>query len=70
MLWNIWNSRSNFIFRGKKEEAGLIWESAKILWDNFRLHNFTCVSIIPKPFRPVRWMKPLDGVTKVNVDAT
>lgn len=69
VLCNIWNSRNNFIFRGKEEEAGLIWERAKMLGDDFRLHNFTSVPLIPKPIRPIRWTKPPDGVTKVNVDA-
>lgn len=26
VLWNIWNSRNNFIFRGKEEEARTFWE--------------------------------------------
>ncbi|MBA0590659.1 hypothetical protein Gorai_019355 [Gossypium raimondii] len=27
-LWNIWNDRNNAIFRGKKEDARMIWERA------------------------------------------
>ncbi|MBA0669399.1 hypothetical protein Goklo_025319, partial [Gossypium klotzschianum] len=28
ILWNCWNNRNNFIFRGKEEEAKQIWERA------------------------------------------
>ncbi|MBA0696420.1 hypothetical protein Goari_002974, partial [Gossypium aridum] len=41
MLWNIWNSRNNAIFRGKDEEASVIWERAHKLNDDFRIHNLS-----------------------------
>ncbi|KAK5830164.1 hypothetical protein PVK06_013958 [Gossypium arboreum] len=25
-LWNSWNNRNNFFFRGKEEEARIVWE--------------------------------------------
>ncbi|MBA0845115.1 hypothetical protein Goarm_022215 [Gossypium armourianum] len=36
ILWNSWNNRNNFIFRGKEEEARVVWERALTLSNNFR----------------------------------
>ncbi|KAH1063883.1 hypothetical protein J1N35_028870 [Gossypium stocksii] len=30
-LWNSWNNRNNFIFRGKEDDAHVVWERAKTL---------------------------------------
>ncbi|KAH1120408.1 hypothetical protein J1N35_003568 [Gossypium stocksii] len=38
-LWNSWNNMNNFIFRGKEEEARVIWERALTLSNDFGLHN-------------------------------
>ncbi|MBA0628928.1 hypothetical protein Godav_023558 [Gossypium davidsonii] len=38
-LWNSWNNRNNFIFRGKEEEAQVIWERAITLSQDFRICN-------------------------------
>ncbi|MBA0599916.1 hypothetical protein Gorai_006116 [Gossypium raimondii] len=35
------NHRNNAIFRGKDEEEGVIWERARKLNDDFRIHNLS-----------------------------
>ncbi|MBA0692723.1 hypothetical protein Goari_010260, partial [Gossypium aridum] len=30
-LWNSWNNRNKFIFRGKEDDAHVVWERAKTL---------------------------------------
>ncbi|MBA0790294.1 hypothetical protein Gohar_014955 [Gossypium harknessii] len=47
ILWNVWNNRNNAIFRGKDEDARIVWDPAKALGDDFRIHNFTNALIIP-----------------------
>ncbi|MFQ6658991.1 hypothetical protein Gotur_028046 [Gossypium turneri] len=47
ILWNVWNNRNNAIFRGKDEDARIVWDRAKALGDDFRIHNFTNALIIP-----------------------
>ncbi|MBA0626980.1 hypothetical protein Godav_004543 [Gossypium davidsonii] len=69
-LWNIWNNRNNVIFRGNDEDAGLIWDRACKLNDDFRSHNFSFQPILPQVPRSCKWEKPSEGVTKVNVDAS
>ncbi|MBA0587133.1 hypothetical protein Gorai_000268, partial [Gossypium raimondii] len=39
ILWNLWNSRNNAIFRGKNEDARAIWKWANVLGDDFRLSS-------------------------------
>ncbi|MBA0729719.1 hypothetical protein Golax_022602 [Gossypium laxum] len=39
LLWNCWNSRNNFIFNGKEDDAHGVWERAKNLSRDFRIHN-------------------------------
>lgn len=59
LLWNIWNGRNNLIFCGKDDDPMLIWERAKAFGEDFRIHNFSNVVMIPKPARSVKWSKPL-----------
>ncbi|KAH1092371.1 hypothetical protein J1N35_019628 [Gossypium stocksii] len=47
ILWNRWNGRNNAIFRGKDEDARVVWERAKMLGDDFRIHNLTIKLILP-----------------------
>ncbi|MBA0756442.1 hypothetical protein Gogos_020691 [Gossypium gossypioides] len=47
ILWNGWNGRNNAIFRCKDEDARVIWERAKMLGDDFRIHNLTIKPILP-----------------------
>ncbi|KAK5802262.1 hypothetical protein PVK06_029847 [Gossypium arboreum] len=68
-LWNSWNNRNNFIFRGKGEEARVVWERAVTLCHDFRIHN-----LVNKPLllvTPVekKWTKPPYGTLKINFDA-
>ncbi|MBA0586923.1 hypothetical protein Gorai_000064 [Gossypium raimondii] len=69
ILWNGWNGRNNAIFRGKDEDAGVIWERAKMLGDDFRIHNLTIKPILPLTPSPQKWEKPPINFVKVNVDA-
>ncbi|MBA0614427.1 hypothetical protein Godav_014726, partial [Gossypium davidsonii] len=69
ILWNGWNGRNNAIFRGKDEDAGVIWERAKMLGDDFRIHNLTIKPILPLTPSPQKWEKPPIDFVKVNVDA-
>ncbi|MBA0829243.1 hypothetical protein Goarm_013861, partial [Gossypium armourianum] len=69
ILWNGWNGRNNAIFRDKDEDAGVIWERAKMLGDDFRIHNLTIKPILPLTPSPQKWEKPPIDFVKVNVDA-
>ncbi|KAH1122370.1 hypothetical protein J1N35_005530 [Gossypium stocksii] len=33
--WNSWSNRNNFVFRGKKDEAQVIWDKARTLFHDF-----------------------------------
>ncbi|XP_016742402.1 uncharacterized protein [Gossypium hirsutum] len=56
-LWNSWNNRNNFIFRGKEEYARVIWERDITLSKDFHIHNM------------VNKLMPLRGIVKINFDA-
>ncbi|MBA0866689.1 hypothetical protein Goshw_023480 [Gossypium schwendimanii] len=45
-LWNSWNSRNNFTFRGKVEGASVIRDKAFALSNDFRVHNLSHKPII------------------------
>ncbi|MBA0578529.1 hypothetical protein Gorai_020808 [Gossypium raimondii] len=47
VLWNVCNNRNNAIFHSKDEDARIVWDRAKALGDDFRIHNFTNAPIIP-----------------------
>ncbi|XP_040951260.1 uncharacterized protein [Gossypium hirsutum] len=64
-FWNIWNYRNNAIFRGKEEDARVIWERARKLNDDFCIHNFFIWSILPWALKTCKW-----DVIKLNVDAS
>lgn len=38
ILWNIWNFRNNFVFRGMDEDSKIVWEIAANFYKEFRLH--------------------------------
>ncbi|MBA0560818.1 hypothetical protein Golob_017695, partial [Gossypium lobatum] len=46
-LRNSWNNRNNYIFRGKKEAAWIMWERAKTLSQDFRIHNMVNKPMLP-----------------------
>lgn len=68
LLWNIWNSRNNFIFRVHDKDSKLIWERAKTFCKDFRIYNLTNVAMILKPVKQRKWSKPPIGTIKINVD--
>ncbi|MBA0716196.1 hypothetical protein Golax_015047, partial [Gossypium laxum] len=60
LIWNSWNNRNNFTFRGKEEDANTIWNRALMLSNDFRIHNFS-----ERPMLPIQ---PTDRKW-INVDA-
>ncbi|MBA0878718.1 hypothetical protein Goshw_022500 [Gossypium schwendimanii] len=70
VLWNSWNNRNNFIFRGKEDNAQVVWERAKTLSHDFRIYNLMNDPIIPATPTCKIWEKPPRGYAKVNFDAT
>ncbi|MBA0823722.1 hypothetical protein Goarm_020433, partial [Gossypium armourianum] len=69
-LWNSWNNRNNFVFRGKEDEAQIIWDMARTLFHDFQIHN-----LVNKPMLPLtpvikKWEKPPCRAVKINFDAT
>ncbi|MBA0677231.1 hypothetical protein Goari_018649, partial [Gossypium aridum] len=50
---------------GKEEDARVIWERARKLNDDFRIHNFSIWSILPWAPKTCKW-----DVIKLNVDAS
>lgn len=70
LLWNIWNSRNNLIFRGSSEDSKLVWESALSFCRDFRIHNLNNVGMVPKTGMHCRGSKPPSGLLKINFYAT
>ncbi|MBA0784600.1 hypothetical protein Gotri_026427, partial [Gossypium trilobum] len=68
-LWNCWNSRNNYIFRGKKEEAQLIWERARNLNKEFRICNMLEEPLLSYIIAEKKWKKPPKDFIKINFDA-
>ncbi|MBA0867739.1 hypothetical protein Goshw_003518 [Gossypium schwendimanii] len=69
VLWNIWNSRNNKVFRDTEEDAKVIWDRAAMLNRDFRIFNLMEKPMIPKPVEERGWQKPGTGVVKINFDA-
>ncbi|KAH1082202.1 hypothetical protein J1N35_021963 [Gossypium stocksii] len=69
-LWNSWNNRNNYIFRGKKEAAWIMWERAKTLSQDFRIHNMVNKLMLPFTIVIKKWEKPLSDSVKINFNAT
>ncbi|MBA0736763.1 hypothetical protein Gogos_010268 [Gossypium gossypioides] len=69
-LWNTWNSRNNFIFWGQDEDARTVWERAKTLCHDFRIHNLVNTPMLPITPTCKKWEKPPYGFAKINFDAT
>lgn len=68
-LWNIWNSRNNFVFCNLDEDPKIIWDRAVAFCQEFRLHNLSLPPMLPKPTRDKKWSKPPPGTIKINIDA-
>ncbi|MBA0753091.1 hypothetical protein Gogos_020938, partial [Gossypium gossypioides] len=58
VLWNSWNNRNNFIFRGKEDNAQFVWERAKTLSHDFCIYNLMNDPIIPATPICKIWEKP------------
>ncbi|KAK5835784.1 hypothetical protein PVK06_011492 [Gossypium arboreum] len=69
LLWNSWNDRNNMVFKGKMDDAFLIWERAQALSKDFRIFNLTEPPVIPSTPMNKVWKAPPTGYIKVNVDA-
>ncbi|MBA0701330.1 hypothetical protein Goari_021927, partial [Gossypium aridum] len=69
-LWNCWNNRNNFIFRGKEKEAKQIWERASNLSKEFPICNMTNEPLLSQNAMVKKWKKPPKGFIKINFDAT
>ncbi|MBA0563904.1 hypothetical protein Golob_008865 [Gossypium lobatum] len=51
ILWNNWNNHNNCIFRGKEDEARVVWERAKTLSNEFCIHNLLNFDAVVAPNR-------------------
>ncbi|MBA0754628.1 hypothetical protein Gogos_022354 [Gossypium gossypioides] len=69
ILWNNWNNRNNMLFQGNEEAAWVIWERAKILSKEFRIHNMINRPILPPHMVDNKWEKPPTKKVKINFDA-
>ncbi|KAG8496274.1 hypothetical protein CXB51_009517 [Gossypium anomalum] len=70
VLWNVWNSRNNHIFHDEEEEAKVTWERAAFLSHDFRNFNLVEKPLLPRTTMEKVRRKPLQGVIKINFDAT
>ncbi|XP_016667359.1 uncharacterized protein [Gossypium hirsutum] len=69
-LWNYWNNRNNYVFRGKEEEAQVIWERASNLIKEFQICNMVNAPLISHTGLEKQWVKPPKGFIKLNFNAT
>ncbi|MBA0587017.1 hypothetical protein Gorai_000154 [Gossypium raimondii] len=69
-LWNSWNNRNNFIFRGKEDEAHVIWDRARTLSQEFRICNLINDPLLSTNPVVKRWEIPLKGFVKINFVAS
>ncbi|MBA0715854.1 hypothetical protein Golax_014734 [Gossypium laxum] len=69
-LWNCWNNKNGYIFRGKEEEAQQIWERASNLNKEFRISNMLNEPLLSHNIVEKKWKKPPKGFIKINFDAT
>ncbi|MBA0675133.1 hypothetical protein Goari_016693 [Gossypium aridum] len=69
VLWNVWNSRNNFIFQGIDEEAKVIWERVASLSQDFQIFNLLEKPMLPRTAMEKVWRKPSQGVVKINFNA-
>ncbi|MBA0635339.1 hypothetical protein Godav_024905 [Gossypium davidsonii] len=70
VLWNVWNSRNNRIFKGVEEGAKVTWERAAALSRDFRIFNLLEDLLLPRKAKEKVWQKLPQGVVKINFDAS
>ncbi|MBA0655846.1 hypothetical protein Goklo_008269 [Gossypium klotzschianum] len=68
-LWNCWNNRKNFIFRGKEEKAKQIWERASNLSKEFQICSMMNEPLLSQNVVEKKWNKPSKGFIKINFEA-
>ncbi|MBA0612993.1 hypothetical protein Godav_013521 [Gossypium davidsonii] len=68
-LWNCWNSRNKFIFKGQIDKAQSIWEKASNLSSEFRIYNPMNPPILAQIEDIKKWERPANGTIKINFDA-
>ncbi|MBA0850915.1 hypothetical protein Goshw_009452 [Gossypium schwendimanii] len=66
--WN--NNRNKYIFKGKEEEAQVIWERASTLSKDFRICNMMKESLLSPNLAIKKWVKPPQGFVKINFGTT
>ncbi|KAA3483583.1 Ribonuclease H-like superfamily protein [Gossypium australe] len=69
-LWNCWNNSNSFIFRGKKEEAQVIWDRASTLSQDFHICNLMNELLLSPNLAVKKWEQPPRVFVKINFDAT
>ncbi|KAH1129559.1 hypothetical protein J1N35_000937, partial [Gossypium stocksii] len=69
-LWNYWNSRNKFIFKGQADKAQSIWENASNLSNEFHIYNPVNPPILAQIGDTKKWERPPKGFIKINFDAT
>ncbi|KAK5785813.1 hypothetical protein PVK06_040432 [Gossypium arboreum] len=70
ILWNYWDSRNNFMFKGQVDKAHAIWDRASNLGKEFRIYNLLYAPMRSQNDNMKKWDKPPKGVVKINFDAT
>jgi len=72
VIWSLWYNRNNIIWNNKRSTSSQVNMMANSLWDDWRLEN--CIgenSTNNHSHNPIqRWVKPLEGWLKCNVDAS
>ncbi|KAA3477683.1 Transcription factor TFIIIB component B'' [Gossypium australe] len=69
-LWNCWNSRNKFIFKGQVDSLQSIWEKASKLSNDFQIYNLMNPPILAQNGDIKKWEKPAKNTLKINFDAT
>lgn len=69
ILWNVWNSRNNRIFRGVEEEAKVTWERVATLSHDFQVYNLLEDPMLSRKVEEKVQRKPNQGMVKINFDA-
>ncbi|MBA0612825.1 hypothetical protein Godav_013376 [Gossypium davidsonii] len=69
-LCNCWNSRNNFVFKGKEGKGQILWERASNLSKDFHIYNILNEHLLSQNEAIKKWEKPPKGIVKINFDAS